>query len=238
MNLFSGYSSLLRAVRDHDPLGVDVGDLAVVLGEDHVAGVDRGAALHAGADQRRLGLQQRHRLALHVRAHQRAVGVVVLEERDQRGRDRPDLGRRDVHQVDFLGRGGRRTRRSPARTEDLRALQLAGLRVELGVRLGDHLVLLLGRVEVDDLVGDDAVLDHPVRGRDEAVLGDLRRRRRASRSGRCSGPPGSRSGTSGRSGSGARRGPRSGRAHGSDRRRRAPRGGGGGSARRASWSGP
>jgi hypothetical protein len=29
--------------------------------------------------------------------------------------------------------------------------------IDLGVRLGDHLVLLLGRVEVDDLVADDAV---------------------------------------------------------------------------------
>ena len=46
--------------------------------------------------------------------------------------------------------------------------------VDLGVRLGDHVVLLLGRVQVDDLVGDDAVLDDPVGGRDEAVLGDLR----------------------------------------------------------------
>ena len=64
------------------------------------------------------------------------------------------------------------------------------------------------RVEVDDLVGDDAVLDDPVRGRDEAVLGDLGVATRASRSGRCSGPPASRSGTCGRSGSGGRRGPR------------------------------
>ena len=48
--------------------------------------------------------EQRHRLALHVRAHQRAVGVVVLEERDHRGRDRDHLARRDVHVVDLRGR--------------------------------------------------------------------------------------------------------------------------------------
>ena len=42
-------------------------------------------------------------------------------------------------------------------------LSLLGLRVDLGVRLRDHVLLLLGGVEVDDLVGDDAVLDHPVR---------------------------------------------------------------------------
>ena len=59
---------------------------------------------HAGADQRRIGLQQRHGLALHVRTHQRAVGVVVLKERDQRGRDRYDLLRRNVDQVDLLRR--------------------------------------------------------------------------------------------------------------------------------------
>ena len=115
---------LLRAVGDHDPLGVDVADLAVVLGQDDVAGVDRGAALHAGADQRRVGLQQRHRLALHVGAHQRPVGVVVLEERDQRRRHRPDLGRRDVHQVDFLGSGGRVLLLAGA-DQDLRAFQFA-----------------------------------------------------------------------------------------------------------------
>jgi hypothetical protein len=39
----------------------------------------------------RVRLQERHRLALHVRAHQGAVGVVVLEERDHRRGDGPDL---------------------------------------------------------------------------------------------------------------------------------------------------
>ena len=49
---------------------------------------------HAGADQRRVRLDQRHGLTLHVRAHQRAVGVVVFQERDQRGGDRHELLRR------------------------------------------------------------------------------------------------------------------------------------------------
>ncbi len=47
--------------------------------------------------------QQRHGLLLHVGAHQGAVGVVVLEERDQRRADRDDLLGRHVHEVD-LGR--------------------------------------------------------------------------------------------------------------------------------------
>ena len=97
-----GVLAVLRL--DGDPLGVDVGDLAGVAGEHDVAGVDRGAVLDARADERRLADHQRHRLPLHVRAHQRAVGVVVLEERDQRGPDRDDLRRRDVHVLDLLRR--------------------------------------------------------------------------------------------------------------------------------------
>ena len=49
------------------------------------------------------GTQAGHRLALHVGAHQRAVGVVVLEERDQRRRHRHDLRRRHVHVLDLVG---------------------------------------------------------------------------------------------------------------------------------------
>jgi hypothetical protein len=48
-------------------------------------------ATHGGST-----LDQRHRLTLHVRAHQGAVRVVVLEERDQRRRDADDLLRRDT----------------------------------------------------------------------------------------------------------------------------------------------
>ena len=73
---------------------------------DHdVAGVHRGAALDAGAHQRGLGDHQRHGLALHVGAHEGAVGVVVLEERDERRRHRDDLLRRHVHVLD-VGRVG------------------------------------------------------------------------------------------------------------------------------------
>ncbi len=49
------------------------------------------------------GSQERHRLALHVRAHQCAVGVIVLKERNHRGGHRPQLARRHVHVVDLVG---------------------------------------------------------------------------------------------------------------------------------------
>ena len=48
------------------------------------ARVPRHRLFHAGSDERSLGAEQRHRLPLHVRAHQRSVSVVVFQERNQR----------------------------------------------------------------------------------------------------------------------------------------------------------
>ena len=107
--------------RPHDDTrGVDLVDDAGAARGDRGAGIARHDRLHAGADERRLGAHQRHRLPLHVRAHQRAVGVVVLQERDQRRGHRNELLRRHVHQVDLLARDQRHVAlhagRSPARS--------------------------------------------------------------------------------------------------------------------------
>ena len=74
-------------VADADGVGVDKLYHAVALGDNLRARVADQLALDAGADDRSLGAHQRHGLAHHVRAHQRAVGVVVLEEGDERGGD-------------------------------------------------------------------------------------------------------------------------------------------------------
>ena len=143
---------LARVLLDEDPLGGDRGHDAGLAGDDHLAGVERRPALHAGADDRGLGLQERHRLALHVRAHQRAVGVVVLEERDQRRRDRDDLLGADVHVLDAVRRDLRELVAVAAR--DALGDEVA-LLVERRVRLGDVVLLLLVGGEVLDLGGDD-----------------------------------------------------------------------------------
>ena len=105
-----------------------------------------------GADDRRLRLEERHGLALHVRAHEGAVRVVVLEERDERRRDRDDLLGRHVHVLDLVG-AGLRERVAVARRDPL--VDEVALLVELGVRLGDDVLLLLVGREVLDLGGDD-----------------------------------------------------------------------------------
>ena len=72
---------------------------------------------------------ERHGLTLHVRAHERAVRVVVLEERHERGGDRHHLVRRDVHQLDHLGRDHLEVAVEAGRDEALAELALL---VEVG----------------------------------------------------------------------------------------------------------
>ena len=137
--------------------------------DDDRARVPRHLLLQPGAHQRRLREEERHALPLHVRAHERAVGVVVLEERNQRRGDRDELLRRHVHEVDPVGRQERVVVALAAEH------QLVGERpvgVDHRVGLGDGVVLLVAGREPADLVGDLAVLDHAVRRLDEAQVVD------------------------------------------------------------------
>ena len=158
----------LAVLRHDDAFGIDGGDNAGLLRDHDGLGVGGEAALEAGAHEGRLGLEQRHALALHVRAHERAVGVVMLEEGDETGGDGDDLLGRDVHQVDLV------------RSDFEEVAGIAGgdladeiaLVIDLGVGLGDGFAFLLVGGEVNDLVGDAALFlfDHAVRGLDEAEL--------------------------------------------------------------------
>ncbi len=152
---------------DHDTGGVDLVDHAGAARGDRRAGIAGHHALHAGADERRFGMHQRHRLALHVRAHERAVGVVVLEERDQRRGDRNELLRRHVHEVHLVGRNELHV---AGMAHDHEIVGEAAARVDGGVGLRDRVAPLLHRREIDHLVGDAAVLHLAVRRFDEAVF--------------------------------------------------------------------
>ncbi len=162
------FGAVFVDIVDHDDaVGVDVFHDAVPFGHDEGTRIARDLLLEPGPDQRRLGAQQRHRLALHVRAHQRAVGVVVLEERDQAGRRADDLVRRNVHVLDLV----RLHHREIALVARLDAVALeVAARVERRVRLRDRVhVFLFGGQELD-LVRHPAVLHLPVRRLDEPEL--------------------------------------------------------------------
>ena len=86
-----------------DGVGVHEGHLARGTARYHVSGVLGGTELHPGGHQRSLGLDERHRLALHVRTHQGSVGVIMLQERYQGRGHANRLPGGYVHIVNHLG---------------------------------------------------------------------------------------------------------------------------------------
>ena len=150
-------------------------NLALALGDNLDAAVGNHVLLDARTDDGRLARDERHGLAHHVRAHQRTVGVVVLEERDEAGGNRGNLVGRHVHQVHLLvrhhGEVGTLTRL------DAVGLQEVPLVVDGHVRLRNNLTpLLFGRVVADVRVVhvDDAVGNRTVGRLDESHGRNLR----------------------------------------------------------------
>ena len=143
--------------------------LAVAAGDHDRPRVHRSAVLHPGPHQRRLAGQQGHRLALHVGPHQRPVGVVVLQERDQRRGHGDGLLGRHVHEIDLVRRDEHDLSAVAGRHAGLH--QPASL-VDLGVGLrNDVVVLFVGR-QVADLPGDSAVPHLAIGGLDESQIVD------------------------------------------------------------------
>ena len=81
----------LAVLGDDDVTAGDGSDLAGLFRHHDGAGIARDAVFETGGHKRRFGDEQRHGLALHVRTHQRAVRVVVFQERNQRRRHRHQL---------------------------------------------------------------------------------------------------------------------------------------------------
>ena len=66
-------------------------DNTIVFSDHRNAGVSCHHLFHPGSHKGRLGLQKRYRLTLHVGTHQRPVGIIMLQKRDQRGGDAHQL---------------------------------------------------------------------------------------------------------------------------------------------------
>ena len=167
-NFLSGVRVLLVRTRClHDDLVARHGhDLAVDLTDDDLARVRSSACLHTRTHERGVGPDERHGLALHVRAHQGTVRIVVLEEGNECGGDRNDLLRRHVHVVDLVGYD--RVDVAARLPNEHAVVDERAIVVQLGVRLSDDVTLFLGSGQVVDPLGDLAVDDPAVRGLDEA----------------------------------------------------------------------
>ncbi len=92
------------AVADADTAGIDFFHHAAVHCGRDGPGIDRDAVLDTGAHERRLRLDERHGLPLHVRAHQRSVGVIVLQEGNESRGGGYQLLRGNIHVLDVLAR--------------------------------------------------------------------------------------------------------------------------------------
>jgi hypothetical protein len=139
-------AGLLLVHADDDPLGVDELDDAGPAADDDVARALGDQPLDARADEGGLRPDEGHGLALHVRAHQGPVGVVVLEERDEGGGQGDELFRGDVEVVDLLA--GDVLEIAALAGADEVVLEPAAL-VDRGVGLGDVVLLFLPRGQVE-----------------------------------------------------------------------------------------
>ena len=146
------------------------------LRHDAVARVHSRLLFHTGADHSGLGEHQRHSLALHVGTHQRTVRVVVLQERNHRGRDGEDHTRRNVHQVDS---SLLKLRGLIAETSGDVVVHEMPFLVQRLIRLCDDELVFLVRSQIDHVIRDSRVLrvglvHLAVGGLHEAVLVDAR----------------------------------------------------------------
>src|SRR5437667_433878 len=157
----------------HDnALGVDLIDDAFAFAEHHRAGITRGHAFHAGADERRFALDERHGLALHVGTHERAVGVVVFEERNQAGGHGNELLRRNVDVIDFIAALENEVAGLPA-VDQLRGDLQSFIKRDVGLR-DDVLVFFpSGKIEAIRLVNYLAALELFVEILDFVFLDDF-----------------------------------------------------------------
>ena len=99
---------VFRAVVSDDNLrGINVVDHAIAFGRNHRAAVFADLLFNACTHDGGFGADEGHSLAHHVRAHQRAVGIVVFKEGNKSSCNRRNLLGSYVHQSNFRGRYNR-----------------------------------------------------------------------------------------------------------------------------------
>ncbi len=156
---------------DDDLVGGDAGYCPRPPGDHDRSGITGHLLLESGSDERSLRIEERHCLPLHVRSHQRAVGVVVLEERNERGGDGHELFGSDIHVVNAVRLYEWNVTALAAQHQ---LVDECAVFVQASVRLSDDDILFTIRIEPLDVRRDLAVLHHAIRRLDKAEVVDLR----------------------------------------------------------------
>ena len=160
-------------VEDTDGSGVDKVDNTGAFSHDLCTRIADKLPLDTGTDDRSLTAEQRHSLAHHVRTHECTVGVVMLEEGDQRRGDRCDLDRSHIHKLHF--RGGSDREVGVKTSLDTRIHERAII-IDRSITLGDDLTLFDFGGEVLDMriiEIDHAIIYLAIRGFDETEVIDF-----------------------------------------------------------------
>ena len=133
----------VRIPLDHNLIRRRALDHAGILSQHAHAGVHGRLALDTGSDNGCLGGQERHGLTLHVGTHQRAVRIVIFQERNHGGRHRENHLRGNVHQINSLSL---EFRRLLAETPGYIVMDKMAVLVQRLVRLRHHeIILFVGR---------------------------------------------------------------------------------------------
>lgn len=138
---------------DLDRICCNIDDFAIMLRQNHNAGVAGGLVLHTGANQRRLGTEKGYGLTLHICTHEGAVCIIVLQKRNHCRCNGNHLLRRYVHVVYPLPRyqhGILMIAGSDTGIDEVALL------VQRFVCLGDYDIFFLIGSQVSDLLSNDA----------------------------------------------------------------------------------
>ena len=154
---------------DNDTAGVDLVDDTTAFRHIGSTGIPCDDFFDTCPHQWCFGLKQRHRLTLHVRAHQGPVRIVVFKERDQGRSDRDQLFRRNVDQIDILGRRQRVVTGFPCRHQIVDELHVL---IKVRVRLRHGVTHFFGRGHVLHVIGNNTVRYFTVGCFDKAVFVD------------------------------------------------------------------
>ena len=164
----------VHIVTDHNRIGVHISHFPIAFGINQHTGIVSHVGFQAGTYDWHLRIEQGHSLTHHVRTHQRTVGIVVFQERNQRSRDRGNLVRRHVHQGNLFPVHNREV----GQMAHLDFLVMDGtVRIQRRASLGDNLVFFFLRCQVNRLfIQQNLAVFHPVIRRfDKAQLVDNRK---------------------------------------------------------------
>ena len=152
---------------DHNTGGIHVVDQTAARGGNHGTRVNRRHPLNASTDKGFFRTQHGHGLTLHVRTHQRAVRIIMLQERHQGGGNGHDLRWRHVHVLNALGTNQNGLAFFAGRHQVTRQLIVF---VQCRIGLGNHILAFFDGGQIVDLIGNLAVCDATVRCFDKAVF--------------------------------------------------------------------